>query len=86
MHAGSATCSTEPSAAPSKLATVKSHLSKEFDLLGNTGDWDPRNQQGNPVESLHLRKCIKGYKYHVAEFGYQKRGAVHVLLEEADII
>ncbi len=70
-------------AAPNSLATVKSHLSKNFELLGRTGDWK-HNQQGNPVESLHLRELVKGYKKHAAELGYQKRGAVP--LEEADMI
>ena len=39
-HAGSATSSIELIAAPNSLATVKSHLSKEFELLGTTGDLD----------------------------------------------
>ena len=33
-HAGSATSSTELIAAPNSLATVKSYLSKEFELHG----------------------------------------------------
>ncbi len=37
-HAGSATNSTELIAAPNSLATAKSHLSKEFELLGRAGD------------------------------------------------
>lgn len=83
-HAGSATSSTQHIAAPNSLATVKSHLSKEFELLGRTGAWDPQRQQGNPVESLHLREFVKGYKQHATELGYQKRGAVP--LEEAEMI
>ena len=83
-HAGSATSSAELIAAPNSLATVKSHLSKEFELLGRTGDWSPHSQQGNPIESLHLREFVKGYKNHAAELGYQKRGAGP--LEEADMI
>ena len=83
-HAGSATSSTQHIAAPNSLATVKSHLSKEFELLGRTGAWDPPRQQGNPLESLHLREFVKGYKQHATELGYQKRGAVP--LEEAEMI
>ncbi|KAL0040328.1 hypothetical protein WJX77_003603 [Trebouxia sp. C0004] len=83
-HAGSGTNSTELIAAPNSLATAKSHLSKEFELLGRTGDWNPQTQQGNSVESFHIREFIKGYKNHAAELGYQKRGAVP--LEEADMI
>ena len=74
-HAGSATSST-PIAAPNSLATIKSHLSKEFELLGRTGAWDPQHQHGNPIESLHLREFVKGYMQYAAELGYQKRGAV----------
>ena len=72
----SATSSVELIAAPNSLATAKSHLSKEFELLGRTGDWNPHSQQGNPVESHHLREFIKGYKTHATELGYQKRGVV----------
>lgn len=90
-HAGSATSSAELIAAPNSLATAKSHLSKEFELLGRTGDWNAHIQQGNPLESLHVREFIKGYKTHAAELGYQKRGAVpfsgsQALQEEADMI
>ena len=83
-HAGSATSTAESIAAPNSLATAKSHLSKEFDLLGRTGAWTPHSQQGNPVESIHIREFVKGYKNHASELGYQKRGAVP--LEEADMI
>lgn len=65
-------------------ATVESHLSKEFELLGRTANFNPHSQQGNPVESLHLREFAKGYKNHAAELGYQKSGAVP--LEKADMI
>ena len=83
-HARSATNSTELIAAPNSLATAKAHLSKEFELLGRTGDWKPHSQQGNPVESLHIREFITGYKNHAAELGYQKKRGVP--LEEADMI
>lgn len=65
-------------------ATVESHLSKEFELLGRTANFSPHSQQGNPVESLHLREFAKGYKNHGAELGCQKSGAVP--LEKADMI
>lgn len=83
-HAGSATSSAELIAAPNSLATVKSHLSKEFAMLGRTGGWNPHSQQGNPIESLHIREFAKGYKNHATDLGYQKRGVVP--LEEADMI
>ena len=76
-HAGSATNSTELIKAPNIIATGKSCLSKEFQQLRRTGDW-------NPVEGLHLRNFVKGYKNHAAELGYQERGAVP--FEEADMI
>ena len=78
-HAGSATSSAELIAAPNSLVTVKSHLSKEFALLGRTGDWNPHSQQGNQI----VRGFAKGYKNHATDLGYQKRGAVP--LEEADM-
>lgn len=56
---GSATSSTQHVAAPNSLATIKSHFSKELELLGRTGAWDPQRQHGNPVESLHLSSLSK---------------------------
>ena len=48
-HAGSITSGGELIAAPSSLSGTKSHLAKEFELLGRSGDWNSATQTGNPM-------------------------------------
>ena len=75
-HAGSPTPAGKLVAAPTSLAGAKSHLAKEFDILGRVGEWDPAAQLGNPMHSRQIRDLIKGYHNQAAALGYQKRGAV----------
>ena len=75
-HAGSSTMSGTTIAAPSSLASIKSHLATEFDLLGRTGTWDSAAQTGNPMHSTQVKGVLRGYANAAASIGYQKKGAV----------
>ena len=75
-HAGSSTPAGELMAAPSSLAGVKSHLSREFKLLGRTRVWYQGTQQGNPMHSMQVKTMVTGYANHATELGYQKKGAM----------
>ena len=87
-HAGASTATGTRVAAPGSLASIKSHLAQEFDLLGRTGEWNASTQSGNPVHSVQVTRMVKGYSNHATDLGYQKRGAeplseaqMHTLLE-----
>ena len=71
-------------AAPGSLASTKSHLSSEFELLGRCGDWTyPAAQTGNPMLGVQVKTMLKGYGNHATQLGYQKRGALPLTEAEA---
>ena len=74
-HDGSSTTAEELIAAPSSLAGITSHLAKEFEMLGCTGDWNSASQSGNPMYSAQISTMLTGYIDHAAELSYQKKGA-----------
>jgi len=85
-HAGLATSAGELIAAPSSLSGVKSHLAKEFELLGRMGDWNPATQTGNPMHSIQIKTMLTGYTNHGAELGYQKKRAVSLSATEMEML
>ena len=85
-HAGSMTDNGELMAALGSLASTRSHLSGEFELLGRCGDWDPATHTGNPMLSVQVRTMLKGYGNHAAQLGYQKRGALPLTEAEMQLL
>ncbi len=85
-HAGSITSGGELIAAPSSLSGTKSHLAKEFELLGRSGDWNSATQTGNPMHSIQIKTMVTGYANHAAEQGYQKKGAVPLSAAEMEML
>ena len=74
-HAASTTSAGELIAALSSLSGIKSHLAKEFELLGRIGYWNRATQTRNPMHSIQIKTMLTGYANHAAECVYQKTGA-----------